>query len=85
MYNSIFSENDLVIVILEQIDYLLKLKNYKSNFGYAAYAVSQLTEPVSSIRTELGRINGIGKTIKKIILEIIDTGTSQYYEKLLTY
>ncbi len=85
MYNSILSENDLVVVILEQIDYLLKLKNYKSNFGYAAYAVSQLTEPVSSIRTELGRINGIGKTIKKIILEIIDTGTSQYYEKLLIY
>ena len=83
LYNSILSENDLVTVILDQIDYLLKLKNYKSNFGYAAYTISKLTVPVSEIRTELGRINGIGKTIKKIILEILDTGTSRYYEKLL--
>ena len=83
LYNTILSENDLVTVILDQIDYLLKLKNYKSNFGYAAYVISNLSVPVSEIRNELGRINGIGKTIKKIILEIIDTGTSRYYEKLL--
>ena len=83
LYNTVLNENDLVIVILEHIDYLLKLKNYKSNFGYAAYKISQLNTSVSAIRTELKRINGIGETIKKIILEIIDTGTSKYYEKLL--
>jgi len=83
LFNTILNENDLVVVILDQIDYLLKLKNYKSNFGYAAYAISQLSEPISEIRSEIGRINGIGKTIKKIILEILDTGSSDYYEKLL--
>ncbi len=36
LFNNILSENDLVIVILEQIDYLLKLKGNKSKYGYAA-------------------------------------------------
>lgn len=83
LFNNILNENDLVTVILEQIDYLLKLRGYKSNFGYAAYAVSKLETSISSIRSELGQINGIGPTIRKIIWEILDTGTSRYYERLL--
>jgi DNA repair photolyase len=83
LFNNILDENDLVIVILEQIDYLLKLRDYKSNFGYAAYAISKLDTGLSNIRSELGQINGIGPTIRKIIWEILDTGTSRYYEKLL--
>ena len=83
LYNNILDENDLVIVILEQIDYLLKLKGYKSNFGYAAFAIAKLNTGLSNIRSELGQINGIGTTIRKIIWEILDTGTSQYYERLL--
>jgi len=83
IFNNILSENDLVIVILEQIDYLLKLKGYKSNYGYAAYSISKLNKSLSEIRSELTRINGIGQTIRKIIWEILDTGTSKYYEKLM--
>ena len=83
MFNNILSENDLVIVILEQIDYLLKLKGYKSNYGYAAYSISQTNHSLSEIRSELSQINGIGPTIRKIIWEILDSGTCKYYEKLL--
>lgn len=83
LYNNILSENDLVVVILEQIDYLLKLKGYKSNFGYAAYAISKIIDSLSTIRAELGQINGVGSAIRKLIWEILDTGTCKYYEKLL--
>jgi len=83
LFNNILSENDLVIVILEQIDYLLKLKGYKSNYGYAAYSIGKLSLSLSEIRSELNQIQGVGPTIRKIIWEILDTGTCKYYEKLL--
>ena len=52
IYLDILEENDLVVVILEQIDYLLKLKGRTSPYGYAAYSVSQLKEPLSHIKGE---------------------------------
>jgi len=42
LYSDIFSKNDLVVVILEHIDYLLKLEGKKSPYGFAAYSISQL-------------------------------------------
>ena len=83
LFNNILSENDLVIVILDQIDYLLKLKGYKSNYGYAAYSISKINHSLSEIRSNLGQLQGVGPTIRKIIWEILDTGTCKYYEKLL--
>ncbi|MHC1604482.1 MAG: hypothetical protein ACXQTP_00720 [Candidatus Methanofastidiosia archaeon] len=40
LYKDILNENDLVVVILEHIDYLLKLEGKKSPYGYAAYSTS---------------------------------------------
>lgn len=84
LYRDILSENDLVIVILEHIDYLLKLEGKKSPYGYAAYFISKLNEPLSSIKNELRQIKGVGEVTERIILEILNTGNSSYYEKLLT-
>jgi len=84
LYKDILEENDLVVVILEHIDYLLKLKGRTSPYSYAAYSVSQLKEPLSSMKRELRRINGVGKVTESIILEILETKTSSYYKKLLT-
>ena len=83
LYKDILEENDLVVVILEHIDYLLKLQGRASPYGYAAYSISQLKEPLLSMKRELKRINGVGKVIEKIILEILKTGSSSYYKKLL--
>ena len=84
IYLDILEENDLVVVILEQIDYLLKLKGRTSPYGYAAYSVSQLKEPLSHIKGELRSIKGVGKATESIVLEILKTGSSSYYKKLLT-
>ena len=83
LYKDMLSGNDLVIVILEHMDYLLKTSGRKSPYGYSAYAISKLTEPLSSIKGELKQIKGVGETTERIILEILNTGRSKYYEKLL--
>ena len=83
LYRDILDENDLVIVILEHIDYLLKSEGKSSPFGYAAYSISKLKEPLLNMREKLQNIKGVGKTIEHIILEILDTGNSSLYEKLL--
>jgi len=83
LYKDILDENDLVVVILEHIDYLLKSKGRTSPYGYAAHSISQLKEPLSSIKRELKRINGVGKVTESIILEILKTRSSSYYKKLL--
>jgi len=83
LYSDVIDQNDLVTVILEHIDYLLKLRGQKSSFSYTAHLIAQLQEPISLWRNKLSEINGIGKVSEHIIKEIIETGTCQYYEKLL--
>jgi len=83
LYRDILSENDLVVVILEHIDYFTKMQGKKSPYGYAAYSISQLKEPLSSMKGELRNLGGVGQITEKIILEILETGSSSYYEKLL--
>ena len=81
-YKDILSENDLVIVMLEHLDYFLRLKGKRSSFSYAAYAISKLNKPLSTVRTKLREIKGIGEKTEKIILEILGTKNSAYYNSL---
>jgi len=83
LYRDILDENDRVIVMLEHIDYLLKMRGEKSSLGYAAYSLSQVKEPLSDMKGELRKIKGVGEKAEGIILEILQTGTSSFYEKLL--
>ena len=82
LFNDILSENDLVVVLLEHIDYFLKMKGKKSPFGYAAYSISQIKTPLSDLENDLRKIKGVGNVTERIILEILKTGTSSYYETL---
>ena len=83
LYTNIVDENDRVVIILEHLDYLLKNKGKPSPYGYAAYSISQLKEPLSSMKHNLRQIKGVGPTTEKIIKEILETGRSSYYEGLL--
>jgi hypothetical protein len=82
-FSDILDENDRVIVILEHMDYLLKLRGEASPFGYAAYSISKLREPLSEYKTEWQKLSGIGTSTAGIIEEIIESGTSVYYQKLM--
>ncbi|RLF57224.1 MAG: hypothetical protein DRN37_06810 [Thermoplasmata archaeon] len=83
LYVDILDENDRVIVMLEHIDYLLKLEGKTSPFGYAAYSLSKIKEPLSAMKGKLRELRGIGATTESIILEILETGTSSLYKSLL--
>jgi len=78
LYRDILEQNDLAVVILEHIDYLLKLEGKPSSFGYAAYSISQLKEPLSTMKGELQKIKGVSKAVEPVILEILETGSSSY-------
>jgi DNA repair photolyase len=82
LYKDILSENDLVVVMLEQLDYFLRLEGKRSSFGYAAYAISQLNKPLSTMKSTLKEIKGVGEKTEKIILEILETKNSAYYNNL---
>ncbi len=83
IFKDILDENSLVIVILEHLDYLLKLQGRSSPYSYSAYAISKLNEPISNMKGNLRDIKGVGKTTEKIILDILKNKTSSYYENLL--
>ena len=83
LYKDVLDENDLVVVILEQMDYLLKVAGKTSPYGYAAYSISQLNEPVSNLKGNFQQLKGVGEVTERIILEILEKGTSTYYERLL--
>ena len=82
LYNDILSENDLVTVMLEQLDYFLQLDGKRSSFGYTAYAISQLNAPLSTMKNKLREIKGVGEKTEKIILEILETKNSTYYNNV---
>lgn len=82
LFNDTLEENDLVEVLLGQIDYLCKIQGRSSPFGYAAYSISQLKQPLSSLRGQLQKIKGVGQATERIILEILDTGKSTYLEEI---
>ena len=85
LFKDFLSENDLVIVILEQIDYMIKNLGGKSPYGFAAHSISKINKPLSSIKNDLRKIKGVGPATEKILLEILETKNSKYYEKLMAF
>ncbi len=83
IYRDILDENDLVVVMLEQLEYLLKRQGKETPYGYAAYSISKINEPLSNMKNELTKISGVGKITEKFILEILETHNLRYLEKLL--
>lgn len=82
LFDEILDENDRVIVLLEHIEYYSKILGRKSPYGYAAFSISKLKVNLSTMKDRLQTIPGVGPATEKIILEILDTGSSSYYKKL---
>jgi len=83
LYRDVLGENDLVVVILEQIDYLLRMQGQRSPFGRAAYSISQIPEPLSGLKGGLRDLGGVGETAERVVLEVLETGKSSYHQQLL--
>ena len=84
IFQDILDLKDRVIVILEHLDYLLRLRQQNSSYGYSARSISKLKEPIENLsRDQLLGLKGVGRFTANIIREIIETGRCSYYEKLL--
>jgi hypothetical protein len=84
IFENIVSTNELIIVVLEQLDYLATLRGKNSPYGYAAYSLSQIKQPIETMNGEaLLGIKGVGRFTAKLIQEIIETKRCGYYEELL--
>lgn len=74
---------DLVIVILEQMDNILKMKGEKSFYGLAANSIIKTGKNIEELKTNLKSLSGIGPVTEKLINEVIEKGTLKHYENLL--
>ena len=83
IYKDQLDKNKYISVLLDQLDYLVKLNYGKSNYGLASKSIFELERPITELRNRLKTINGVGPESEKVIKEIMNSGTSQYYEKLL--
>ncbi|MBN1411423.1 MAG: radical SAM protein [Spirochaetales bacterium] len=83
LFRHILDREDTVIVLLEHIDYLLKLRGRPSSFGYAAYNISRLSTPVTVDASVLKSVKGVNDFVEKVVYEILDTGTSRVYTNLM--
>lgn len=83
VFQNFLDPNDLIIAILEHIDYFIRAEGRRSSFGYAAYGLSQVKEPIASLTAELGQIKGIDKLTQAVIAELLATGTCTLYQKMI--
>lgn len=83
LFPSNVTENERVAVMLEHLDAVSRERGYDSTYGWAARSVREAAEPLSAIRTRLRGLSGVGPSTERLIREILDTGTSRLYERLL--
>ena len=83
IFSEVIDMDDQVIVILEHLDYLLKLKGRSSSFAQAARSLSQIKEPLAEAVDDLQKYRGVGPKTVSIIKEILNTGRCRWYEKEL--
>jgi hypothetical protein len=83
LFSDVVPENDRVVVMLDQMHYLLQIRGQRSPYGYAAHQIAQIITPLSQIVYSIRDIPGVGKQIEQVINEIIKSGSSSFYEKLM--
>ncbi len=82
-------KNVLVAKILNEIADILEMKDVEFKpraYRRAARSVESLSKSIEEVheKGELQELSGVGESIAEKITEIIETGTSQYYENLKT-
>lgn len=85
IFGDITGMNERVLVMLEQIDYLLKLFGVRSSFGFAAHVLSREKEPFDGLFDAKAEMKGIPTQVREQIREIFETGNSALYQRLLFY
>lgn len=72
-------------VILDQMDGLFRERGLRSNFSRAPRSLAGLEIPLESPEAwkNLRQLGAVGLSTERIIKEILDTGSSEVYERVL--
>ena len=82
-YQGLLTRTELVILILEQIETLTRLRGGQSRLGAVARNIAKLNTPLSPLRNDLYQLKNVGPTSARLIREILDTGKSELHQRLL--
>ncbi len=83
LYSDLVDENNRVAIMLEHVDYLMQMEGEVSAHQWAARAIAQMDQPVSSRLGSLRGIRGFGPATEKLIAEILQSGSLKRLETLL--
>ncbi|HPR41961.1 MAG TPA: radical SAM protein [Candidatus Methanofastidiosa archaeon] len=82
LFEGLLDLNDKVAVMLEHMEHITRAMGKTSSYGRAAHEISNLQSSISDL-DDLTSIRGVGQGTASLIREIMDTGSSKYYEKLM--
>jgi hypothetical protein len=85
LFGDLLDDRDRIVVILDQLDYLFRLRGKASAYGSASRAVAGLVEPVREQLLSGKPLPGISGKARALIGEILETGSAELYEQLLRY
>jgi DNA repair photolyase len=83
LFKDVVARDDFIVCLLEQIDYMLFLRGRKSGLGYAAYRLSQAGKPLADLAD--APISGANTLARKLLKEIIETGGTETYSRLMSF
>jgi DNA repair photolyase len=78
------SENALVALVLDQMDYLIKMTGGRTALGNLAYQISKLHTPLRYL-PDYSILKKMSPAASSLIQEILVSGTSQQYQDLMRF
>ncbi|MFH0899415.1 MAG: radical SAM protein [Pseudomonadota bacterium] len=84
LYRDVLEKDDLVQVVLEQLDYCLRVRHQQSSpFGRAAFLLSRSSAPLNTTLAFPDNPEAVTPAVEEVIREVLRTGTSSQLESLL--
>jgi DNA repair photolyase len=82
IFQPFLNDRDLVVILLEHMQYMSSLIDEKSDFGRGAREIAHLTEPLQLSLLDEQAAPGCSAETNQSVREILSTGTCERYEEL---
>lgn len=79
----VLAAKERAIIMLEHLDYCLRLREGRSSYAKAAYNLSQTEKNMHQLIKELVDVRGIGKTSASLLKAYYYSGDLSYYQKMI--
>lgn len=85
LFAPLVNRAELAALMLDQMDYLLRMRQQDSSFRFAASQIAKSGFTPEELALLLPSVKGVGPVAKKVVREILETGSSQMYTQLMTH